>query len=80
MLMTEPLILGISFITLLYIFQVSDEDVKTMILGNTSIFYFFYFNFFSFFFSFCVFPQNFQEPNIILLLFLSFLLLLGNQR
>ena len=61
MLMTEPLILGISFITLLYIFQVSDEDVKTMILGNTSIFYFFYFNFFSFFFLFVFSLKNFKN-------------------
>ena len=32
---TEPLILGTLFITLLYPFQVNDERVKTIILGNT---------------------------------------------
>ena len=32
--MTEPLILGTPFITLLYPFQVTDEGVKTTILGN----------------------------------------------
>ena len=33
--MTEPLILGTPFITLLYPFQVNDKGVKTIILGNT---------------------------------------------
>ena len=32
--MIEPLILGIHFITLFYPFQVTDEGVKTTILGN----------------------------------------------
>ena len=36
--MTEPLILGTPFITLLYPFQVTDEGVKTTILGNTIFF------------------------------------------
>ena len=40
--MTEPLILGTHFITLLYPFQVTDEGVKTTILGNTIFFPFIY--------------------------------------
>ena len=40
--MTEPLILGTPFITLLYSFQVNDEGVKTTILGNTIFFSFIY--------------------------------------
>ena len=40
--MTEPLILGALFITLLYHFQVNDEGVKNTILGNTIIFPFIY--------------------------------------
>ena len=40
--MTEPLILGTPFITLLYPFQVNDEGVKTIILGNTTFFPFIY--------------------------------------
>ena len=40
--MTEPLILGTPFITLLYPFQVNDEGVKTTILGNTIFFLFIY--------------------------------------
>ena len=36
--MIEPLILGTPFITLLYLFQVNDEGVKTTILGNTIFF------------------------------------------
>ena len=36
--MSEPLILGTPFITLLYPFQVNDEGVKTTILGNTIFF------------------------------------------
>ena len=40
--MTEPLILGTPFITLLYHFQVNDESVKTIILGNTIFFPFIY--------------------------------------
>ena len=39
--MTEPLILGTPFITLLYPFQVND-GVKTTILGNTIFFRFIY--------------------------------------
>ena len=38
--MTEPLILGTPFITLLYHFQVNDEGVKTTILGNIIFFHF----------------------------------------
>ena len=40
--MTEPLILGNPFITLLYHFQINDEGVKTKILGNTIFFPFIY--------------------------------------
>ena len=40
--MTKPLILRTPFITLLYPFQVSDEGVKTTILGNTIFFPFIY--------------------------------------
>ena len=40
--MTEPLILGTPFITLLYPFQVIDEGIKTTILGNTIFFPFIY--------------------------------------
>ena len=40
--MIEPLILGIHFITLFYPFQVTDEGVKTTILGNTIFFPFIY--------------------------------------
>ena len=40
--MTEPLILGTPFITLLYPFQVNDKGVKTIILGNTILFPFIY--------------------------------------
>ena len=40
--MSEPLILGTPFITLLYPFQVNDEGVKTTILRNTSVFPFIY--------------------------------------
>ena len=40
--MTEPLILGTPFITLLYPFQINDEGVKTTILGNTIFFPFIY--------------------------------------
>ena len=40
--MTEPLILGTPFITLLYPFQVNDEGVKITILGNTIFFSFIY--------------------------------------
>ena len=40
--MTEPLILGTPFITLLFPFQVIDEGVKTKILGNTIFFPFRY--------------------------------------
>ena len=40
--MIEPLILGTPFITLLYLFQVNDEGVKTTILGNTIFFPFIY--------------------------------------
>ena len=40
--MTEPLILGTPFITLFYPFQVTDEGVKTTILGNTIFFPFVY--------------------------------------
>ena len=40
--MTEPLILGTPFITLLFPFQVIDEGVKTKILGNTIFFPFIY--------------------------------------
>ena len=40
--MIEPLILGTPFITLLYPFQVNDEDVKTTIFGNTIFFLFIY--------------------------------------
>ena len=40
--MTEPLILGVPFITLLYLFQVNDKGVKTTILGNTKFFPFIY--------------------------------------
>ena len=40
--MSEPLILGTPFITLLYPFQVNDEGVKTTILGNTIFFPFIY--------------------------------------
>ena len=40
--MTEPLILGTPFITLLYPFQVIDEGIKTTILENTIFFPFIY--------------------------------------
>ena len=40
--MTEPIILGIPFITLLYPFQVSKEGIKTTILGSTINFPFIY--------------------------------------
>ena len=40
--MSEPLILGTPFITLLYSFQVNDEGVKTTILGNNIFFPFIY--------------------------------------
>ena len=40
--MTELLILGTPFITLLYPFQINDEGVKTIILGNTIFFPFIY--------------------------------------
>ena len=39
---SEPLILGTPFITLLYPFQVNDEGVKTTILGNPIFFPFLY--------------------------------------
>ena len=40
--MTELLILGTLFITLLYPFQLTDASVKTIILGNTVFFSFVY--------------------------------------
>ena len=40
--MSEPLILGTPFITLLYPFQVNDEGLKNTILGNTIFFPFIY--------------------------------------